>query len=143
MGWGVSGGVPRLVSNSGIRLVFDSSVGADHPEPRSVVFEFELEVLAWFLRSSDEFVAKFVEAWVPLVKVNESALELASSLFIGLLENVDVIDNPKWSAIDSVKDIANALLIDVVEHPGNAKAGLVGCASESVGSAGSEFVDRH
>ena len=73
---------------------------------------------------------------VPLVKVNESALELASSLLISLLENVDVIDNPKRSAIDSVKDIANALLIDVVEHPGNAKAGLVGCASESVGSVG-------
>jgi hypothetical protein len=30
-----------------------------------------------------------------------------------------------------------------VEHPGNAKAGLVGFASESVGSAGSESVDRH
>ena len=52
-----------LVSNSGSsKFVFDSSVGADHPEPRSVVFEFELEVLAGFLRSSDEFVAKFVEA---------------------------------------------------------------------------------
>ena len=128
---GVSGGVPRLVSNSG-SVFFFSSVGSDHPEPRCVVLKFELEVFSVLVRRCDEFVAKFVEARIPLVKVNEGSLELASSVIVSFLDDVDVIDNAEWSALNRVEYIANPLFIDVVKHPGNAKAGLVFGPSESV-----------
>ena len=137
---GVSGGVPRLVSNSG-SVFFFSSVGSDHPEPRCVVLKFELEVFSVLVGRCDKFVAKFIETWIPLVKVYECPLELASRLFISFLDDVDVIDNAEWSALNRVEYIANPLFIDVVKHPGNAKAGLVGCASKSVGSEGTK--DRH
>ena len=139
---GVSGGVPRLVSNSG--SVFDSPVGSDHPEPRCVVLKFELEVFSVLVWRCDKFVAKLIEPRIPLVKVNECSLELASSLFVSFFDDVDVIDNAEWSALNRVEYISNPLFIDVVKHPGNAKAGLVGFASESVGRVGRAGTkDRH
>ena len=146
---GVSGGVPRLVSNSGSRIVsisvivFDSPVGSDHPEPRCVVLKFELEVFSVLVWRCDKFVAKFIEPRIPLVKVNECSLELASSLFVSFFDDVDVIDNAKWSALNRVEYISNPLFIDVVKHPGNAKAGLVGFASERVVGRAVEVVGRH
>lgn len=116
--------------------MFNGSVGSDHPEPGCVVFKLELEVFARFIRRCDEFVAKLFEAGVPLVEVYECPLELASSFFIGFLENVDVVDNAKGSSLDGIKHVANPLFVDVVEHPRDAKAGLVGCAVEGLVGSG-------
>jgi hypothetical protein len=116
--------------------VFNGSVGPDHPEPGCVVFKLELEVLAGFLGRCDKFVAKLLEASIPLVEVYECPLELASSFFIGFLENVDVVDNAKGSSLDGIKHVANSLFVDVEEHPRDAKAGLVGCTVEGLVGSG-------